>query len=115
MTNPSPRKRKPRSKLKKINTSVKHQWQSILNDIDTDNIPIRLLQSVTVNLIDETRVNINVRALLDEGNDPDQLEIALRKKFDELDDYITDVDFYISIDAIAEAVQPITDQILKDL
>lgn len=111
----SPQKRKPRPKLKKINISSKQNWQNIIKDVDKDNVPIRLLQSMTVNLVDGTTININVKDLIKEGNDPDMIEKALNKKLDELDSYIKDIDFYINLDAVADAVQPITDQILKDL
>lgn len=111
----SPRKRNPRPKLKKINTSSRHQWQSIIKDVDKENVPIRLLQSLTVNLVDGTEIKINVKDLIQEGNDPDMLEKALNRKLDELDNYIKDIDFFISLDAVADAVQPITDEILKDL
>jgi len=70
---------------------------------------------MTVNLVDGTTININVKDLINEGNDPDVIEKALNKKLDELDNYIKDIDFYINLDAVADAVQPITDQILKDL
>ncbi len=111
----SPQKRKPRPKLKKINISSRQNWQNIIKDVDKDNVPIRLLQSMTVNLVDGTTININVKDLINEGNDPDMIEKALNKKLDELDNYIKDIDFYINLDAVADAVQPITDQILKDL
>jgi len=111
----SPRKRKPRQKLKKINTSSTQQWQSIIRDVDKDNVPIRLLQRLNVNLIDGTQISINVMDLINEGNDPDTLEVALNRKITELDEYIKDIDFYIDLDAVADEVQPITDQILKDL
>lgn len=111
----SPQKRKPRPKLKKINISSRQNWQNIIKDVDKDNVPIRLLQSMTVNLVDGTTININVKDLINEGNDPDVIEKALNKKLDELDNYIKDIDFYINLDAVADAVQPITDQILKDL
>lgn len=113
MTNPP--KRKPRSKLKKINTSTRQHWQRILKDIDTDHIPINLLQTITVNLIDDTKITINVQELLAEGNDPETLDRALRTKMRDLDHIIKDVDFFINVDAVADAVQPLTDKILKDL
>lgn len=108
-------KRKPRSKLRKINISTRQHWQRILKDIDTDNIPINLLQAIIVNLIDDTKITINVQELLAEGNDPEHLDRALKKKMRDLDHIIKDIDFYIDVDAVAEAVQPLTDQILKDL
>jgi hypothetical protein len=53
--------------------------------------------------------------LLAEGNDPETLDRALKTKMRDLDHIIKDVDFFINVDAVADAVQPLTDQILKDL
>jgi hypothetical protein len=70
---------------------------------------------MTVNLIDETKVTINIKELLDDGNDPEVLDRSIKEKIKDLDHIIKDIDFMISIDAVAELVQPITDEILKDL
>lgn len=110
----TPRKNR-QPKLKKVNVSAKAQWRQILKDVDKDEIPIDLLLSISVNLIDGTQININVRDLIDQGTDPKALERMLDEKFAALDDYIYDIDFMVSIDTVASRVQPITDQILKDL
>ena len=83
--------------------------------VDKDEIPIGLLLSITVNLIDGSKVKIDVKELINEGNDPDMLEELLDKKLREMDAYIEDIDFYINIDDVARTVQPITDHILKNL
>jgi len=110
----TPPKRK-RPKLKKINISSRSQWQNIIRDVDTDHIPIRLVNAIGINLIDGTKVTINIRELIAAGNDPEELDQVLRSKFASLDNIIQDVDFYVDIEAVANAVQPLTDQILKDL
>lgn len=112
---PEQPKRKQRSKLKKINVSAKDQWKKILNDVEKKEIPITLLQSISVNLIDGTVVNINIKQLLAEGNDPEVIEEMLDIKLKNLDHIIEDVDFYVDIDNVAKVIQPITDQILKNL
>lgn len=108
-----PRKRRP--KLKKVNISARDQWQKIVSSVDTDHIPARLLNSVVINLIDGTKVRLDIKELLAAGNDPDELDDNLRSKFKDLDNIIHDVDFYIDLDTVANTVQPITDQILKNL
>lgn len=115
MNQPSPRKRKPRSKLKKINVSSKQYWSVILKEIDKEHIPINLLLSMTVNLIDGTQVKIDIRELLNQGNDPDDLEDKIQSRIKTLDAIIKDIDFFIDVEAVADAVQPLTDEILKDL
>jgi len=74
-----------------------------------------MLQAISVNLIDGTRVRINIKDLLDAGADPDELEQSMRLKIETLDAIIKDVDFYIDIDAVANTVQPMTDHILRNL
>lgn len=110
-----PQRKKRQPKLKKVNVSAREQWKKILREVDKDEIPIGLLLSIDVNLIDGTQVNIDIRELIKEGNDPDQLKKTLDKKFHDMDDIINDIDFYINIDEIAKTVQPITDEILKNL
>jgi len=107
--------KKPRSKLKKINISAKDQWRKILKEVEKKEIPITLLQSITVNLIDGTMVNVNIKELLSEGNDPELIEEMLNIKLKSLDQVIEDIDFYVDIDNVAKVIQPITDKILKDL
>jgi len=74
-----------------------------------------MLQSLSVNLIDGTVVNIDIKELLKDGIDPVDIEEMLDLKLKALDNIIVDVDFFVSIDDVVSAVQPITDEILKDL
>jgi hypothetical protein len=111
---PLPPKRK-RPKLKKINVSAKSQWRQILKDVEKDAIPIDLLLAITVNLIDGTKIEIDVKSLLADGNDPKLVEQTLDAKFKSIEDYIEDIDFFVSIETVANRVQPITDEMLKDL
>jgi len=112
MTTP---KRNPRPKLKKINVNSKDQWKKILREIDKADIPIDMLIGLDVNLIDGTVVSINVKELLADGTDPDLLGKMLDLKLKALDNIIKDINFMVSIDDVANTVQPVTDQILKNL
>jgi hypothetical protein len=107
--------KKQRQKSKRLNLSSKAQWEAILKSVEKKEIPITLLESVSVNLTDGTIVNINIRELLEEGNDPDELEKMLKIKLTTLDYIIEDIDFYISVKAVAQVVQPATDELLKNL
>lgn len=107
--------KKPRQKSKRLNLNSKSQWESILKSVEKKEVPIQMLNSLSVNLKDGTSVNINIKELLDEGNDPDELEITIKQKLKALDNIISDIDFYISVSAVQKIVQPATDQILKNL
>jgi len=104
-----------RRRSKRLNLDKKSQWESIIKSIEKDEVPINLLDSICVNLKDGTSVNIYVKELLDEGNDPDDLEKEIQERLDSLDHIITDVDFYISVPAVSKTVETVTNDILKNL
>jgi hypothetical protein len=109
-------KRKPKHpKLKRLNISAREKWGKILKEVEKQEVPVSLLESITVELIDGTKVNINIKDLLDDGMNPDEIEVALNKKLEELDHIIKEIDFFVSLDDVAKTVQPITDTFLKDL
>jgi hypothetical protein len=103
--------RKPKSK--RINVSVKEQWKQILKSVSKNEVPVNLLESVTVNLIDGTSVDVNIQELLREGHEPDDVRDMLNSRLDRMDAMVKDVDFMISIEAVANTVQPVTNEILK--
>lgn len=107
--------KKPRQKSKRLNIDSKSKWESILKSVEKKEIPITMLESMSVNLTDGTEVNINIKELLDEGNDPDSLELMIKTKLSALNHIINDIDFYISVKAVAKVVQPATDELLKNL
>ena len=96
-------------------SGVKKEWETILKEVDKDDIPIQMLDAIVVTLQDGTQVNINVKDLLKEGHDPDSLRDHIDERLTALDDIIDDVDFYISVDSVKDTVQSATDMLLKDL
>jgi hypothetical protein len=105
--------RQPKSNRLKINK--KEQWQTILKEIDRGSAPVSCLEHIQVSLKDGTIVVVDVKQLLDEGHDPSEVEFMINSKLKALDHIIEDVDFFVSLDKIAETVQPVTDTILKNL
>lgn len=110
-----PRKRKQGPKLHKIDVSPRREWRRILKDIDKEDIPVDLLLSIRVKLIDGSNISIDIKQMLDAGYSSRDLEVMLDNKFNELESYIEDIDYFVSIDDVVSTVQPITDQILKKL
>jgi hypothetical protein len=108
-------KKQPRSKAKKVNLNKRKSWQDIVKGVDKKEIPITVLQEISVQLVDGTSITINVRELIQEGYDPDEIEVLLDEKFNQLDAYIKNVDFYVDIDKVVSTVQPETDKVLKNL
>ena len=111
---PQPKKQ-PRSKAKKITLNVTKRWQDIVQCVDKKQVPITILQQIVVKILDGTNISIDVKKLLADGMDPDEVESMLDHKFNELDDYIENVDFLIDIAKVVDTIQPETDKVLKGL
>jgi predicted DNA-binding antitoxin AbrB/MazE fold protein len=102
-------------KSKRINIGVKKQWEAILRTVTKEEVPVELLESLTVNLKDGSKVNVNVKKLLNEGTRPVEIEKHINEQLETFDDSIVEVDFFICIDSVVKVVQPVTDALLKDL
>lgn len=107
--------KRPRQRSRRLNVTSKAKWESILKEVQKDEVPVTVLQSMVVNLKDGTSVLIDVSELLAEGLDPDMIQEEINSKLVALDHIIRDVDFHINVDSVAKAIQPITDKLLKDL
>lgn len=112
----SEKSKKPqRNQSKKLNLNVKKRWQDIVNDVDKKEVPVEVLQKIIVKLIDGTDISIDIKQMLEEGLDPLEIEDILNEKFQDLDQYIKTVDFFVDIDKVVNTVQPETDKVLKGL
>jgi len=108
--------RKPKKpKSKKINISDRSKWESILKSVSKDEVPIELLEALTINLSDGSTITVNIKDLIDSGASASDIEEQINSKLDSCNDNIEDLDFFICIDSVAKTVQPFTDRILKDL
>lgn len=107
--------RKKRSKLKRLNITQREKWEKILKDVEKQEVPVTVLECISVNLVDGTTIDVNIKQLLSDGLEPEEVERLLTEKLEAMDHIIKDVDFYVSIDDVAKVVQPITDNFLKNL
>jgi hypothetical protein len=110
-----PKKPPRNTKAKKLNLNKRKSWQDIVNGVDKREVPISVLEHISVQLIDGTNITINIKDLISSGQDPLEIEAMLDEKFNELDVYIKNVDFFVDIDKVKDAVQPETDKVLKGL
>lgn len=109
---PKPKKQ-PRSR--KINLNKTKSWKTIIEGVDKKEVPIHILQEILVKLIDGTIISIDIKQLMNDGMDPDDIETLLDSKFTELDAYIENVDFMIDIAKVVDTIQPETERVLKGL
>lgn len=108
--------RKPKKpKSQKVNLNQKSNWRNILKEVDKHEVPIQVLEKLCVNLKDGTQVMIDVKVLLKDGCDAEDVETQINQKLQELDMYIENVDFFVDVDEVQKTVQPETDKILGRL
>ena len=105
--------RKP--KPKKLTLNSKTTWRNILKEVEKQEVPVHVLESLTVHLKDGTLVTIDIKGILAEGADPDEVELHVNNKLEELDAYIDNVDFFVDLDVVQKTIQPETDRILANL
>ena len=91
------------------------KWEHILEDVEKNKIPVEFIKKLIIKLTGKKQQTINIQKLLQQGLDPDQVEDAVSRKLNELEDSIVSVEFVLNVQSIAEAVQPETDKLLGRL
>ena len=91
------------------------KWEHILEDIEKNKIPVQFIKKLIVKLQGKRQQTINIEKFLQQGLDPDQVEDAVSRKLNELDDQIVSVEFILNVQNIADTVQPETDRLLGKL
>ena len=108
-----PQGKKPKSK--RLNLNSKKAWRDILKEVEKKEVPVHLLHRLVVHLKDGTEVDIDIKQILSEGANPDDIERRVQKRLDDLEQYIANVDFYVDVDMVEQVIQPETDRILSNL
>ena len=91
------------------------KWEHILEDVEKNKIPVEFIKKLIIKLTGKKQQTINIKKLLQQGLDPDQVEDAVSRKLNELEDSIVSVEFVLNVQSIAETVQPETDRLLGKL
>jgi hypothetical protein len=91
------------------------KWEHILEDVEKNKIPVEFIKKLIIKLQGKRQQTINIEKFLTQGLDPDQIEEAVSRKLNELDDLVVSVEFVLNVQSIAEAVQPETDKLLGKL
>jgi hypothetical protein len=91
------------------------KWEHILDDVEKNKVPIQFIKKLIIKLQGKKQQTINIEKFLSQGLDPEQIEEAVSRKLNELDDQIVSVEFILNVQAIADTVQPETDKLLGKL
>lgn len=91
------------------------KWEHILEDVEKNKIPIQFIKKLVVKLQGKRQQTINIERLMKQGLEPEDVEEVLNRKLEELDSFITSVEFILNVEHIANTVQPMTDNLLSKL
>jgi hypothetical protein len=91
------------------------KWEHILEDVEKQKVPIQFIKKLIIKLEGKRQQTINIQKFLSQGLDPEQIEEAVSRKLNELDDQVTSVEFILDVKSIADTVQPETDRLLSKL
>lgn len=91
------------------------KWEHILEDVEKNKIPVQFIKKLVIKLQGKRQQTINIEKFLSQGLDPEQIEEAVSRKLNELDDQVVSVEFILNVQNIADTVQPETDRLLNKL
>lgn len=91
------------------------KWEHILEDVEKQKIPVQFIKKIILKLHGKKQTTINIERFLNQGLEPEQIEEAVGRKLQELDDQISSVEFVLNVQSIADTVQPETDKLLGKL
>jgi hypothetical protein len=91
------------------------KWEHILEDVEKQKIPVQFIKKIVVKLQGKKQQTINIERFLNQGLNPEQIEEAVGRKLNELDEQLVSVEFILNVQYIADTVQPETDRLLGKL
>ena len=91
------------------------RWEEIIDQVDKEHIPIECVKKVVFRLEGGRQKTINLRRLRDQGLDDEGVHNLVDRFVQEQSDTITNMDFVLDIEAVAQLLQAETDKLLKGI
>ena len=91
------------------------RWEEIIDQVDKDHIPIECVKKVVFRLEGGRQKTINLRRLRDQGLDDEGVHTLVDRFVQDQSDNITNMEFVLDIEAVAQLLQPETDKLLNGL
>lgn len=91
------------------------KWEHIVNDVEKTKIPVEFIKKLILKLRDRRQRTVNIQSLMSQGFDSGQIEDIVTRKIQEHNHEMINIEFVLDIQGIADAVQPETDKMLKNL
>ena len=91
------------------------KWEHILEDVEKNKIPVQFIRKIIIKLKGKKQQTINIEKFLQQGLESDQVEELISKRLNELDELVVSIEFVLNVQSIADTVQPVTDEFLRNL
>ncbi len=98
-----------------MSPEIFQKWESIIDSTEKTKIPVEFIKKLVLKLNKRRQRTINIRSMIDQGFDSEEIEEVVTRKLEEYDSEMISIEFVLDIEGIAETVQPETDKILKNL
>jgi hypothetical protein len=95
-----------------LGSDLHSRWESILAELDIQSVPIHLLKSITITMMDGSEKIFEVEEYIKKGLSSKEVETLLEDFVEENDEEIDTLDFHLNIEALAEEVGEKTKRLL---
>jgi hypothetical protein len=92
-----------------------HRWEEIVEQVDKEHIPIECVKKVVFRIDGGRQKTINLRKLKQQGIDMEDIHNIVDRFVQDNCDSITNMEFVLDIEAVAQLLQPETDKLLKGI
>jgi len=92
------------------------KWKQVIDSVDQDIIPIDVIKKVVFKLENGKQKTINLTTLRKQGLDIEDIEVVVNKHMAVITEQgIVKLDFIVDIDAVADRIEPLTNNYLGKL
>jgi hypothetical protein len=91
------------------------KWEQIVNDVEKEHIPIECVKKVVFRNNENKQKTINLKTLKKQNLNIEEVCSVVERYIQENEDTIVSIEFVIDIEAVAEILQPETDELLKGM
>jgi methionine salvage enolase-phosphatase E1 len=99
----------------RLDSDFLEKWERIVNDVEKDHCPISCVKKVVFKTKDRRQKSINLRTLRKQGIDDDSIEQAVTNFINNNEEDIVSMELVLDVEAVAAAIQPETDRLLKGM
>lgn len=91
------------------------KWEQIVNDVEKEHVPIECVKKVVFRNNENKQKTINLKTLKKQNLNIEEVCSVVERYIQENEDSIVSIEFVIDIEAVAEILQPETDELLKGM